>query len=532
MKQEEALISIALDLTASLASEDRHHRLLEAVRQSIPCDAAAILRLEGEDLVPVSTYGLTGQALTRRFPPRDHPRLQAVLHERAALRFPPDSDLPDPFDGLLSDASGTDARIHACLVLPLIDDDEVVGALTADALEPHAFDDLDESFLKMLGALAGAAIKTSQLIEALEALAARKSLVARDLHRAATQRSGVAIIGTSPVIERMRQEIELVADSDFSVVILGETGVGKELVARAIHAASARCEEPLIYVNCAALPESLAEAELFGHLRGAFTGANTNRAGKFEVADGGTLLLDEVGELPLSVQPKLLRALQEGEIQRVGADRLLRVDVRILAATNRDLAEEVKRGRFRSDLYHRLLVYPIEVPALRHRRQDIPLLTRVFLDRHRRRLGLGEVGVGTLAEQLIMAYEWPGNVRELDHVLGRAALRAKGDAIAGGFVEIAPHHLDLHASSRPKAGPSRGKTESVLPTGAASLTHAVDDYRRELVRAALERTHGNWAAAARSLGLHRSNLHHLARRLGMREVLGERQTERAKATKA
>ena len=516
MKQEDALISIAVDLTASLASEDRHHRLLDAVRQSIPCDAAAILRLDGEHLVPISTYGLVPNALRLKFALSEHPRLEAVLQASSPLRFPPGCDLPDPFDGLLSKAPRGDNRIHACLVLPMKDGNDVVGALTADALEPHAFDHLDESFLAMLGALAGAAMKTSQLIDALEQLAAQKSLVARDLHQAAAQRSGMEIIGTSLAIERMRKEIALVADSDFTVMILGETGVGKELVARAIHAASTRRDEPLIYVNCAALPESLAEAELFGHLRGAFTGATTNRAGKFEIADGGTLFLDEIGELPLSVQAKLLRALQDGEIQRVGADQVRHVDVRILAATNRDLEREVERGRFRADLYHRLLVYPVKVPALRERSEDIPLLARAFLERHRRHLGLGEIGLDDSAQNLLRTNEWPGNVRELDHVLGRAALRAKGDTGPGGWVEIRSRHLDLQTPSPPTSGRPDARVDPVLPADAKNLTQAVDEYRRQLIRNALSQTDGNWAAAARLLGLHRSNLHHLARRLGIR----------------
>lgn len=516
MQPEDALISIALDLTASLASDDRHSRLLDAVRQTIPCDAAAIVRVDGEDLVPISAFGLVPDVLNLRLKLRDHPRLNAVVSERRSLRFPPDSDLPDPFDGFLSGAPAASDRIRACLVLPLMDANEVVGALTADALEPHAFDDLDESFLTMLGALAGAAVKTSQLIEALEQLAARKSLVARDLHRDATLRSGVEIIGTSSVIEEMRQEIALVADSDFSVVLLGETGVGKELVARAIHAASSRRDEPLIYVNCAALPESLAEAELFGHVRGAFTGANTHRPGKFEVAHGGTLLLDEIGELPLSVQAKLLRALQEGEIQRVGADQVRRVNVRILAATNRDLEREVERGRFRADLYHRLLVYPIRVPPLRERREDIPLLARVFLDRHRRRLGLGEIVIDPSAEKQLIASEWPGNVRELDHALGRAALRAKAEANTEGWVVIEATHFDFDSEQPPEPGLSSAKRKFTLPAGTENLTEAVDAYRRQLIRHALRESGGNWSAAARLLGLDRSNLHHLARRLGVR----------------
>jgi anaerobic nitric oxide reductase transcription regulator len=339
--------------------------------------------------------------------------------------------------------------------------------------------------------------------------------VARDLQTAAAQRSGTDIIGTGAAINKVRHEIDLVASTDFSVLILGETGVGKELVARAIHAASARRDEPLIYVNCAALPESLAEAELFGHVRGAFTGATRDRAGKFEVADGGTLFLDEVGELPRAVQTKLLRALQAGEIQRVGSDGSHRVDVRVLAATNRDLEQEVERGRFRRDLYHRLVVYPITVPPLRERREDIPLLAGYFLDRYRRRLGLGPLRLSERAREALKRSSWPGNIRELDHLLGRAVLRARGKGAPDRQVVVDVVHLDLTSVEPAPQGKADVDRERVLPVGSTNLREAVDEYRRTVIREAVARTDGNWAAAARRLGLHRSNLHHLAGRLGL-----------------
>jgi hypothetical protein len=215
-------------------------------------------------------------------------------------------------------------------------------------------------------------LNTGALFGALELASKRHERLASVLQQDAAARDGGGqILGTSAPIQRVRQDIELVARSDFAVLITGETGVGKEPVARAVHDASTRHSEPLIYVNCAALPETIVESELFGHVRGAFTGANADRAGKFEVADRGTLFLDEVGELPLSVQPKLLRALQQGEVQRVGSDQTLRVNVRVVAATNRDLPREVDAGRFRADLFHRLNMYPIHVPPLRERRSDI-----------------------------------------------------------------------------------------------------------------------------------------------------------------
>jgi anaerobic nitric oxide reductase transcription regulator len=507
----EALLEIARDLTASLAASDRYARLLAGVRRVIPCDAACLLRLEGDDLVPLAAHGLSDDALRRRYPRREHPRLDVILRSEDPVQFPEDSPLADPFDGLIDgDPHALDA-IHACLGCRLVDGGEVVGALTADALEPKAFDALDRRTVATLGALAGAAMRTTALIEALERTAARRGQVARDLQTTAAA-SGGQILGISAPIRRLLEEIAVVAGSDLSVLVTGETGVGKELVARRIHDASPRSGEALIHVNCAALPESIAESELFGHVAGAFTGATRDRAGKFEVADAGTLFLDEVGELPSTLQPKLLRALQQGEIQRVGSDRAVRVDVRIVAATNRDLKREVAEGRFRADLYHRLAAFPIHVPALRERREDVVLLASFFLDASRRRLGLGPVRLSDAARERLTAEPWPGNVRELENVVSRGVLRAAAGRPGREAVVVGVEHLDLGGGAVDYVMPlPQTQGRDPLP-----LVDRVDAFRRAEIRGALERNDGSWAAAARELGLHRSNLHHLARRLGLR----------------
>ncbi len=523
MAGQDALLTIALDLTASLASHDRLVRLLEALRRSIPCDAAAVLELAGDDLVPLAAHGLAPEVLGRRFARREHPRLDIVVARKAPVLFPSDSPLPDPYDGLLLVNPDATRDVHACLGCPLVEGDRVIGVLTADALEPGAFDELDEGFLRMLGALAGAALRTGRIIQALEAASRRHQQIAHVLQSdAALRDGGNQIIGTSAPIQRVREEIELVAPSDFAVLITGETGVGKELVARSVHQQSERREQALIYVNCAALPETIVESELFGHLRGAYTGATTDRAGKFEIADGGTLFLDEVGELPLSVQPKLLRVLQEGEIQRVGSDKLLRVNVRVVAATNRDLEREVDAGRFRADLFHRLNMYPIRVPPLRERRSDVPLLAGFFLDVYRRRLGLGPVRLDEPARQALAAAEWPGNVRELDHLLGRAVLRASANTARGAPVLIRPEQLQIDTPAAEveevEKLASRGVSGSgaVVPVavGGMTLKQALEETKRTMIRRAVAESGGNWAAAARSLGMARSNLHHMAVRLG------------------
>jgi anaerobic nitric oxide reductase transcription regulator len=515
-RQQDALLKIAVDLTSSLAATDRLDRLLATLREAIPCDAAAILQLVDDTLVPIAVHGLAPEVLGQRFRPSEHPRLARVLQVREPVRFCADDPLPDPFEGLLlaSVAAQRGPAVHACLACPLVEGGRLVGVLTADALTVGAFDEIRDGFLHMLGALAGAALQTHRLMEALERASRHHQQVARVLQRDATHRDGGGhILGTSPVIQRLRDEIELVARTDFPVLITGETGVGKELVARSIHQQSPRGEAALIHVNCAALPESIVESELFGHLRGAFTGASADRAGKFEIADGGTLFLDEVGELPPSVQPKLLRALQEGEIQRVGSDRLLRVDVRVVAATNRDMVREVAAGRFRADLFHRLNMYPLRVPPLRERRADIPLLAGFFLDLYRTRLGVGPVRLTEAARAALFAGAWPGNVRELDHVLGRAVLRASASADRNAPIFVAREHLSLEGAMHQP--PESAEKMAHAPAAPATLAEALEATKRRLILDAVAAHGGNWSAAARALGMARGNLHHMAARLGI-----------------
>ena len=519
------LLDIARDLAASLAASDRYQRLLAAVQRLIPCDATCLLRLEGDALVPLSAVGLAPEALVRRYARGEHPRLDAILGSREPVRFAADSGLPDPFDHLLAGKRGEAADVHACLGCALFHDNRLVGALTADALDPRAFDGVDLQLLATFAALAGAALRTTALIESLEATAARRELVARDLQRTAGQAAGETILGHSRAVRALLAELATVAASDLTVLVTGETGVGKELVARHLHAFSARGAQPLIQVNCAALPESLAASELFGHVAGAFTGAARDRAGKFEIADGGTLFLDEVGELPLPLQPVLLRALQQGEIQRVGSDRAHRVDVRVIAATNRDLRAAVAAGRFRADLYHRLAVFPVTVPPLRERREDIPLLAAHFADAARRRLGAPPVRLDEAAHQALAAADWPGNVRELENVVSRGVLRAAREG--GDPVLVGRRHLDLEpgaAAGNVTAGPGAPRGDEaggapVVPAAPAAplpLRDQVAAFKRARIRDAVDRHGGNWAAAARELGLQRGNLHSLGRRLGLR----------------
>ena len=512
----DTLVSIAVDLTTAMAAKDRYERLLVAIAKVLPYDAAALLRVDGDLLVPVAARGLLPDALGREYSRNSHPRLDIICNSDQPVLFPAENSLPDPFDGLL--AADVDAlnRIHACLGCPLRANNELIGVLTADALEANAFDHLDPRFLQAVGALAGSQMQTANLIEALEKSAERQGEIASDLMQDIHMRQGSQILGSSSVMDHLRREIDLVARSDFTVLVLGETGVGKELVVRAIHASSNRKDHPLLYLNCAALPETLAESELFGHTRGAFTGAGRDRAGKFELANHGTLFLDEIGELPLSIQPKLLRAIQEGEIQRVGSDKTAHVNVRLLAATNRNLETEVENKRFRADLFHRLNVYPIMVPPLKAHLEDIPLLAGHFCERIQRRLGLGPVRIRPDAYEMMARYDWPGNVRELENIISRAVLKASSKVAKGNQVVLKPAHLssDIVSTTAPN-GPSLPKNDALF-LKRVSLNDAVKEYKKNIIRYALKNNSGNWAAAARDLGMHRSNLHNLAKRLGIK----------------
>jgi DNA-binding NtrC family response regulator len=315
-------------------------------------------------------------------------------------------------------------------------------------------------------------------------------------------RSDRSIVGDSQALRRVLEQIEQVASADSTVLIQGETGTGKELVARAIHDRSSRRHRPLVKINCAALPRELVESELFGHEKGAFTGAGQQRRGRFEIADGGTLFLDEVGELPLEAQAKLLRVLQEREFERVGGMQTLHVDVRIIAATNRDLQSQVAASKFRTDLYYRLNVFPIVVPPLRERREDIPRLVEQFAEITARKVGRPLTAISPGFLERAKSYEWPGNIRELENVVERALLMSRD-----GTLEA--HHLPLDQGTPGEA--------AAAPTGSTAL----EDVERAHIRSVLDRSgwriEGERGAAA-LLGLHPSTLRGRMRKLGLRKT--------------
>lgn len=333
----------------------------------------------------------------------------------------------------------------------------------------------------------------------------RLSLENRELRRQLTDAAARPdILGRSQAIKDMLQIISTVAPTEATVLITGESGTGKELVARALHEGSARADKPLVTVNCAALAENLLESELFGHEKGSFTGADRRREGRFMQADGGTLFLDEIGEMPLPLQAKLLRALQQGEVQRVGSDAPINVDVRVLAATNRDLRREAAEKRFREDLYFRLNVISIEVPSLCRRSEDIPLLAAHFLQRFAERNRKTIKGFAPQALDSMLHYSWPGNVRELENAVERAVILCNGDLITGR--ELPANVVDA----------SPAETADAVPEGDISLAGlSLDTVERRAIEETLRQTGDNKSEAARRLGITRATLHNKLRKYGL-----------------
>ena len=500
----EALAKIAIELQSDIGHPDRFSRLISTLRQLLGCDASALLRYEAHQFIPLAIDGLSKDVLGRRFHIEGHPRLEAIARAGDVVRFPADSDLPDPYDGLIPGQESL--KVHACLGLPLFAGQSLIGALTLDGMDAHQFDGFSDETLRLIAALVSGALNNALLIARLE----RQNVLAGRSSGEEPPSDAQEMIGLSAPMAQLKKEIAIVAPADLNVLISGETGTGKELIAQAIHRQSPRASSPLVYLNCAALPESVAESELFGHVKGAFTGAISNRSGKFEMANNGTLFLDEIGELSLALQAKLLRVLQYGDIQRVGDDRSLRVDVRVLAATNRDLREEVLAGRFRADLFHRLSVFPLKAPALRERGDDVLLLAGYFCERVRQRTGLAGVAIGPGARGYLLAHGWPGNVRELEHAIHRAVVIA---AAAGGGEDVVleAQHFPAAAASAPPELPQALAVDNV------GLREATEAFQRQTISRALQHSGNNWAAAARALALDVANLHRLARRLGLKD---------------
>ena len=397
-------------------------------------------------------------------------------------------------------------RITSFVGHPLIHRGEVLGVLGLFAREQPSVSCFE--WLRMIADHLAAAIANARAIEEINSLRKRLEQENEYLREEVRQAAVFGdLIGQAPALQAVTHQIELVAPTNAAVLILGESGTGKEVVAREIHRHSRRAERPLIKVNCAAIPRELYESEFFGHAKGAFTGALRDRAGRFELADGGTLFLDEIGEIPLDMQAKLLRVLQEGEIERIGEERTRKIDVRIIAATNRNLRAESEAGRFRQDLFYRLSVFPMELPPLRKRIEDIRLLAEHFLTRFARQLGRPRPRLTLANVQELQGYDWPGNVRELQHALERACIVAADGRLRFDFPT---------AASRQPSRPLESPTPQRILT---------DEELRSLeannIRAALSKCHGKVygaKGAAALLGVKPTTLNSRIKSLGIRDA--------------
>jgi Nif-specific regulatory protein len=488
--QLRTLLRLAAVIQASRGVRPLARRIAELLPEVLPVARAAVLLLdrpggELEVVAAVAPEEETGEA------PVSRTLVERVLSEgRAVLAH-----------GLRQvralELEGEGARTLAAVACaPLLTGDRSLGVLYADTSDPRAqLSEVHGELLAAVAALAAAALENARHVEWLEGETER--LYAAELEH--------DLVGESAAIRRVLDFLARAAPTDSTVLLTGESGTGKELAARALHRNSPRSKRPFVAVNCAVLSENLLASELFGHEKGAFTGAVERKLGKLEVAEGGTLFLDEVAELPPPLQAQLLRVLEEREFERVGGTRPIQVDVRVVAATNRDLAEAIARREFREDLYYRLNVLSVTLPPLRDRREDVPLLARHFAARISKKLGRPVSGLAPEAEAALLAYDWPGNVRELANAMERAVVLGQGEVLRPEDLPEAV--LDCRA---------RATAE-----GDASTTfHGIlTETKRRLIREAVETARGNVTEAARCLDLHPNYLHRLITNLGLRDEL-------------
>jgi Nif-specific regulatory protein len=443
---------------------ERH--LLEFIFEAVPATRGAILLYE-EGMREPSLLSLQGQEATPYRPLVVNPALiRRVTQERCGLI------VENP----------------ALLLAPLLIRDQVRGIVY---LEGPAFHEPHLQLLVAITQIASMALENAYHLDWLET---ENERLESELH------PGHHMIGASPSLQDLQRNIQRAAQTNSTVLIVGETGTGKELVARAMHQNSPRAGQPFMAVNCAALAETLLESELFGHEKGSFTGASAQKKGRLEVAAGGTVFLDEIGEMPLLLQVKLLRVLQERQMERVGGTQPIKLDIRLIAATNRNLEEEVRAGRFRQDLYYRLNVVTLKTPPLRQRQSDIPILAMHFASKFGAQCGRRISGISPEAEAYMLHYDWPGNIRELENALERAVVLGSSDVI---------QLEDLPESIREIARPA----DVVLPPG---LQDAIDRAKRDAIVQAFQKAKDDHPAAAKLLGVHPNYLYRLMRNLGMR----------------
>jgi transcriptional regulator with GAF, ATPase, and Fis domain len=484
-----ALMKISLKINTIRSLDALQQQLIESIFDSVPAERVAVLLfshgLEEPDAFWGRTRAQNGGLVLRV----SRTVTRQVLREGVALLS---NDIRN--ESFADAQSLISLRVCSLMCVPLVSNQHRLGLIYMDTSEPSVtFKEDDLRLATAVTNIAAVALENVLYLETVEQ--ERQRLVNTvDLEH--------KMIGESAAMQNVYEKIGKVSASDSTVLILGPSGTGKELVAHAIHQNSARAAKPFIALNCAALTDTLLESEIFGHEKGAFTGAIALKKGKIELADGGTLFLDEIGELALVLQAKLLRVLQEREFERVGGTRTLKVDVRVIAATNRNLAEAITQRTFRDDLYYRLNVVSIQIPALRERRDDIQLLASYFAAKYGEKCKRPVRGLTAEARACIAAYDWPGNVRELENAIERAIVLGSSDFLTA---EDLPETI-LESSSRPQ-----------VPL--AKYYEEINEAKRSLVLRAIEQAGGNYSEAAKMLGIHPNNLHRLIRNLNLRGLL-------------
>jgi Nif-specific regulatory protein len=483
-------ISKTVNSVRGLAALEK--QVLELVLEVSPAERAAILLCDQGIEEPTSVFGWDRRTGQNHAVQVSRTIVAQVLSEGVAVLC---NDLPS--DQTFSGADSVMVRhIRSVLAVPLEVFERILGVIYLDASDPEArFDEDHLQLLTAIGSIAASALDNARRMEWLEEENRRLQSEMNVEHN---------MVGESPRMREVYQFINRVASKDSTVLIFGESGTGKELVARAIHRNSGRANKPCVAINCAALADTLLESELFGHEKGSFTGAIAQKKGKLEVAEGGTVFLDEIGEMAPLLQAKLLRVLQEREFERVGGTRTIKLDVRLMAATNRDLEEEVKRGRFREDLFYRLNVVSLRMPPLRERREDISLLASYFAAKYAKRANRNVLGISPQARAFLVNYDWPGNVRELENAIERAVVLGSSDLIL-------PE--DLPEVILERAEPATGITL------VNAFHDAVRDAKKQVIITAVEQADGNYTEAARKLGLHPNYLHRLIRNLNLKPLL-------------
>jgi formate hydrogenlyase transcriptional activator len=522
--EQAALLQINRAVARHLHRDELFATLAECLRDLLPSDRFGIE-------LPVDNGKLRSYVLSARTAKTTPAQIEELPSAGTACRWAEDTrqwliassreELRERFP-VTFDVMKREGMQSLCTI-PLLSDERSLGVLFFMAAREAAFHELRRDRLDQVGSAVAVALDHCLAYEEVRDL--RDRLVRENVYlqeEIGREHPFEELVGSSPTLRAALRKVEQVAPANTSVLIVGETGTGKELIARAIHNRSTRRDRPLVKVNCSAISAGLVESELFGHVKGAFTGALERRVGRFELADGGTIFLDEIGELPLETQVKLLRVLQEQEFEPVGSSRTIRVDVRVIAATNRDVQEAVRTGRFRPDLFYRLNVFPIDVPPLRERRADIPQLVMFFLSRFSRKLGKQISAVAPETMQHLSAYEWPGNVRELQNVIERAVVLCEERVL-----EIDPDLLPLQAAT------SRA-SEPLVPLGSAKAPPAnelaevraavpddiapLEEIERRHIVAALESTAGvihGPKGAARILKLNPTTLRSRMEKLGI-----------------